>query len=147
MGTKPNISLFPLSCTISETRISESNSWCSLQQYVQDYGINRHSYLRMSLKNITCKLLANCTQYIYVGKTLVLFLFIYVNSLSMQEKEGHVFKQSRFARVLLIQHNLPKNFGVEWLTFLRRIWKVPGSNIGPETGYTDWGFRDYPQSL
>jgi hypothetical protein len=27
------------------------------------------------------------------------------------------------------------NIVVEWLTLLLRIWEVPGSNIGPVTGY------------
>jgi hypothetical protein len=34
---------------------------------------------------------------------------------------------------------------VEWLTDLLRIWKVPGSNLGPTTGYPDY-FRGFPQS-
>jgi hypothetical protein len=25
----------------------------------------------------------------------------------------------------------------EWLALLLRIWEVPGSNLGPETGYPD----------
>jgi hypothetical protein len=29
------------------------------------------------------------------------------------------------------------NVVVEWLTFLLRIWYVPGSNRGTETGYPD----------
>jgi hypothetical protein len=29
---------------------------------------------------------------------------------------------------------------IEWLTFLIRIREVPGSNLGPQTGYPDWGF-------
>jgi len=36
---------------------------------------------------------------------------------------------------------------VEWLTLLLRIQEVPGSNLGPETGYTDWGFSWFSQSL
>jgi hypothetical protein len=27
------------------------------------------------------------------------------------------------------------NIVVEWLTFLFRIWEVPGSNLGLESGY------------
>jgi hypothetical protein len=41
---------------------------------------------------------------------------------------------------------LPNVF-VEWFTLLLRIQEAPGSNLGPETGYTDWGFRELPQSL
>jgi hypothetical protein len=29
------------------------------------------------------------------------------------------------------------NIVVEWLTLLLPIWKFPGSNLGPETGYPD----------
>jgi hypothetical protein len=36
------------------------------------------------------------------------------------------------------------NVVVEWLTLLLRIRKVPASNLGPETGYPDWGFRGFP---
>jgi hypothetical protein len=35
------------------------------------------------------------------------------------------------------------NFAVEWLTFLLRIREVPGSNLGPETGYP-WFFTVPP---
>jgi hypothetical protein len=35
---------------------------------------------------------------------------------------------------------------VECLTLLLRIWEVPGSNLGPETGYPDV-FYGCPQSL
>jgi hypothetical protein len=36
---------------------------------------------------------------------------------------------------------------VEFLTLLLRIRKVSGSNLGTETGYPDWCFRDFSQSL
>jgi hypothetical protein len=36
---------------------------------------------------------------------------------------------------------------VECLTLMLRIWEVPGSDLGLETGYPDEGFRDFPQSL
>jgi hypothetical protein len=36
---------------------------------------------------------------------------------------------------------------VEWLALLTRIREVPGSNLSPEIGYPDWGFRGFPQSL
>jgi hypothetical protein len=32
------------------------------------------------------------------------------------------------------------NVRVDWETFLLRIREIPGSNLGPETGYPDWGF-------
>jgi hypothetical protein len=32
------------------------------------------------------------------------------------------------------------NVMVEWLALLLRILEVPGSNLGPETGHSDWGF-------
>jgi hypothetical protein len=35
---------------------------------------------------------------------------------------------------------VPPNVVVEWVTPLLRIREVPGSNIAPETGYSDWGF-------
>jgi hypothetical protein len=31
-------------------------------------------------------------------------------------------------------------FVVEWLTLLLRIWEVPGSNLGQETGYPEQEF-------
>jgi hypothetical protein len=33
--------------------------------------------------------------------------------------------------------NLGLNVVIEWLAFLLRIREVPGSNLGPETGYPD----------
>jgi hypothetical protein len=30
---------------------------------------------------------------------------------------------------------------------LLRVWELPGSNLGPETGYPDCFFRGFPQSL
>jgi hypothetical protein len=36
---------------------------------------------------------------------------------------------------------------VPWLTFLLRIYEVPGSYLGPEIGYIDWGFCGFPKSL
>jgi hypothetical protein len=36
---------------------------------------------------------------------------------------------------------------VEWFALLLRIWKDPGSNLGPNTNYTDWDFSWFPQSL
>jgi hypothetical protein len=44
----------------------------------------------------------------------------------------------------LYLHAQPLNFVVEWLALLLCIREVPGSNLGPETGYPDWGF---PQSF
>jgi hypothetical protein len=38
------------------------------------------------------------------------------------------------------------NVVVECLTLLLRIWEVPGSNLGPETGCPD-AFYGFPQSL
>jgi hypothetical protein len=35
---------------------------------------------------------------------------------------------------------LPPNVVVEWLALLLRIREVPRSNLGPETGYPNWGF-------
>jgi hypothetical protein len=39
------------------------------------------------------------------------------------------------------------NVVVEWLTLLLRIRKVPSSNLGTETGYLDYSFRRFPQSI
>jgi hypothetical protein len=39
------------------------------------------------------------------------------------------------------------NVMVKWLTLLLRIWEVPGSSLGPETGYPDESFCGFPQSL
>jgi hypothetical protein len=39
------------------------------------------------------------------------------------------------------------NVVVEWLTLLLRILEVPGSYLGPETGYPDCVFRGFLQSL
>jgi hypothetical protein len=39
------------------------------------------------------------------------------------------------------------NIVVQWLTPLVSIWEIPGSNLGPETGYPDWDFRVFLQSL
>lgn len=36
---------------------------------------------------------------------------------------------------------------VEWLAFFLRILENPSSNIVLETGYPDWGFRDFPYTL
>jgi hypothetical protein len=32
------------------------------------------------------------------------------------------------------------NVMVEWLTFLLRTREIPGSNLGPETSFPDYGF-------
>jgi hypothetical protein len=37
--------------------------------------------------------------------------------------------------------------GYKYVVFLIRIREVPGSNLGPETGYSDWGFCGFSQSL
>jgi hypothetical protein len=42
----------------------------------------------------------------------------------------------------LFQIILP-NIVVEWLTFLLRIREVSGSNLGPQTGYPNYGFRGF----
>jgi hypothetical protein len=36
----------------------------------------------------------------------------------------------------------PRLVEAKWLAYR----KIPGSNIGPETAYPDWGFRGVPQS-
>jgi hypothetical protein len=38
------------------------------------------------------------------------------------------------------------NVVVKWLILLFRIQEVPGSNLGPKTGYLT-GFRGYPQTI
>jgi hypothetical protein len=37
-----------------------------------------------------------------------------------------------------------RNVVVEWLKLLFRIWEVPGSNLGPDTSYSDWDFSWFP---
>jgi hypothetical protein len=39
------------------------------------------------------------------------------------------------------------NVVVEWLTLLLLIREIPGSNLGPEIAYPDYGFHYFPQSL
>jgi hypothetical protein len=41
-------------------------------------------------------------------------------------------------------HVKEPNFVMECLTFLFRILEVPGSNLGTDTGYPDWGFSWCP---
>jgi hypothetical protein len=41
-------------------------------------------------------------------------------------------------------NNMTPNVAVEWLAFLIPSGRVPGSNIGPETGDSD-AFRDHIQ--
>jgi hypothetical protein len=41
--------------------------------------------------------------------------------------------------VTVVAWSLLQNVLVRWLTFLLRTREVPGSNLGPETGYPDWG--------
>jgi hypothetical protein len=36
---------------------------------------------------------------------------------------------------------------IEWLALLLRIREFPRSNLGPETGFTNWSVRGVPQSL
>jgi hypothetical protein len=36
---------------------------------------------------------------------------------------------------------------VEWLTLLLRIWEVSGSNLGPETEYSERSFVVFPSPL
>jgi hypothetical protein len=36
---------------------------------------------------------------------------------------------------------------VEWLAHLLRNWEESGSNLGPESGYPEWGLYGFPQSL
>jgi hypothetical protein len=55
-------------------------------------------------------------------------------------------------KICVLISTLQEAFGgpkvaAECLAHLIRIREVPGSNLGPETGDTDWGFRGYPQSL
>jgi hypothetical protein len=40
--------------------------------------------------------------------------------------------------------NAKPNVAIEWLALLPRIWKVPGSNLVPETGYPEV-FCGFPQ--
>jgi hypothetical protein len=44
------------------------------------------------------------------------------------------------------QHSVNPIFVLEWLTFLLRVRDVPGSNLGPDTGYPEC-FRGFPQPL
>jgi hypothetical protein len=42
---------------------------------------------------------------------------------------------------------MPRHVVVEWLTPLLRILEVPGSNLDPGTGYSDWVSFGFPQFL
>jgi hypothetical protein len=39
--------------------------------------------------------------------------------------------------------NFAVDVAVEWLVLLLLIWKVPGSGLGPETGFLTEGFRGF----
>jgi hypothetical protein len=45
-----------------------------------------------------------------------------------------------FYNVVLRSRNVSPKVVVECLTLLLRIREVSGSNLGPENGYSDWGF-------
>jgi hypothetical protein len=57
-----------------------------------------------------------------------------VTVITFEQINGTVHGVRQFAL-----HILP-NVAVEWLTFLFRIWEFQAANLGPETGYADWGF-------
>lgn len=40
-------------------------------------------------------------------------------------------------------YSIAISFAVKWLALLLRIRGVPGSNLGPENGYRDWGLLWY----
>jgi hypothetical protein len=44
-------------------------------------------------------------------------------------------------------HTKRPNVVLEWLTLLLLIREVPGSNIGPETAYPDWGISLFSQAF
>jgi hypothetical protein len=59
-------------------------------------------------------------------------------------------RATTIGRSPLLDHTLRfrlPNVVVEYLARLLRIREVLGSNVGPETGYPDFYFRDFPQSL
>ena len=36
---------------------------------------------------------------------------------------------------------------VEWLACIIRTWEITGSSLGPNTVYSDWCFRGFPQAV
>jgi hypothetical protein len=50
-------------------------------------------------------------------------------------------------KITLLSTLLEINIMIKWSTVLLPIREVPGSNLGPETGYHDRGFSWFPQSL
>jgi hypothetical protein len=40
-----------------------------------------------------------------------------------------------------------RNVATDWLALLLRIREVPDLNLGPDIGYTDTGFCDFPEYL
>jgi hypothetical protein len=52
----------------------------------------------------------------------------------------------RYATLISFTQILP-NVVVKWLKHMFRIREVPGSYPAQETGYRDWDFSVFPQSL
>jgi hypothetical protein len=62
-------------------------------------------------------------------------------SKKLSQKRGVQIRYGQKDRhlVVTVTNTLP-NVVAEWLTPLLRILEVPGSNLGPQIGYLDWGF-------
>jgi hypothetical protein len=57
------------------------------------------------------------------------------------------YMQLNITRIRIVFYEENRNVAAEWLALLLPILEVTGSNLGPDTAYTDWGFRGFPQSL
>jgi hypothetical protein len=51
--------------------------------------------------------------------------------------DEHELPIMRTFYALCVNNALLSKVVIEWLTLLIRTWQVPGSNVGPETGYSD----------
>lgn len=62
---------------------------------------------------------------------------------------AHNLLWEEFLQLHYVKSNFHNRFDImaKWLTHLLCIWDVPGSNLGPETHYTDWIFSWLSLSL
>jgi hypothetical protein len=77
-------------------------------------------------------------------------MVIWTGSSEIFQSWGHELKTLAFKCIVVFcspSRQIPPNVVVDWLAFLLRILDVQGSNLGPETGYPDEVFRDFPQTF
>jgi hypothetical protein len=72
---------------------------------------------------------------LYLAHCYIIFNSFFNLELLVWTQVGHHLVSS-----LVVSELLQPNVVVEWLTLLLGIQEVPGSNLGPETGYPYWGF-------